>query len=392
MNTQMTHRQRQSGAVSLFVVIFAALLMAVVTISFIQLMTKDQEQATASDLSQSAYDSAQAGVEDAKRLLLATKACGGSSASPCDGYKTALAANKCSTIADSGLFGTGASGSETMIQKDDDDRALNQAYTCVKIATDTADYQGKLDVQQSTMVPLIGTGEFNEVDLSWFSRDDVSSSAANLTFPDLTATHLPPLASWGSSSPSMLRTQLIQTGAGFNIDQFDANGAGGESNAATRFLYPTSLPGLNAVTMTSVARRSGSNSEAPVPVSCTTSFTSGDTYACTAKLALPKPIDGNTANRGAYLRLSALYNATHFSIKLRNSETNTDIKFNNVQPEVDATGRANSLFRRVKARVELTGAMVYPEAAVDITGNLCKNFFITDDPEQYDAQTSVCTP
>jgi hypothetical protein len=92
----------------------------------------------------------------------------------------------------------------------------------------------------------------------------------------------------------------------------------------------------------------------------------------------------------AYLRLSTLYNASHFMVKLYNTDTGSSlVRFKGVQPQVDSTGRANDMFRRVQALVELKGVVTYPEAAVDIAGNLCKNFLITDTESHY---VNKCTP
>ncbi|HEY5695638.1 MAG TPA: hypothetical protein VIQ80_02275 [Candidatus Saccharimonadales bacterium] len=392
-------KDKQRGAVSLFVVIFAALLMTVVTVGYIQLMLRDQQQATSSDLSQSAYDSAQAGVEDAKRLLLLNQACNNGTAPStinCATIQSALtptagqSQTTCDTLAKSGIVGQ--TNNETIIQKNESDTnsaALNQAYTCVKVGVNTDDYKNSLAVNGSGMVPIRGVSTFDSIELSWFSINDVSSTTTSQTigFPSSGAgVGLPAMGTqWQFNYPSLMRVQLMQTGSSFKLTDFDDSQAGNRSDANTLFLYP-SATGVANFDFALDARRSPTGT--PYQVRCNTSFVNGE-YACTATIKLPTPIDGSIGNRNAFLRLTSLYNGAHYRVRLKNGPSY--VQLNQVQPIVDSTGRADNVFRRVQARVELTGDFTFPEASVDMQGNLCKNFVITDAESGYSG-TPTCTP
>jgi hypothetical protein len=373
--------------------------MTIVTVSFVQLMLRDQQQATSGDLSQSAYDSAQAGVEDAKRLLLLNQSCQNGTAPgtvDCAAVAASLtplagqSQTACDTLAKAGIVGQ--TNNETIIQKNESDTnsaSLNQAYTCVKIGVDTDDYKNSLSVNGSGIVPIRGVSSFDSIEVSWFSADDVSSSATDpsIGFPTTGANvNLPPVGdSWKANYPALMRVQLMQTGSSFKLSDFDDSQAGNKSDANTLFLYP-SATGLSNLDFALDARRSPTGT--PHQVRCNASFVAGE-YACQTTISLPSPIDGNVANRDAYLHLTSLYNGAHYRIRLKNGASY--VQFNQVQPIVDATGRADNVFRRVQARVELTGDFTYPEAAVDMQGNLCKNFVVTDAESGYNG-TPTCTP
>lgn len=397
---QIVHlRNRERGAVSIFVVVFCALLMTVLTISFIRLMVQEQQQAATNDLSQSAYDSAQAGVEDAKRALLLCQngdslACASLDSGACDSVPRALSS---AATADSD------GNKEVKIQTGVGDDKLNQAYTCVKVTRQTNDYSTPLGSGESKMIPLkvASTDTFDTVKLSWFEYEDFSSAGMggrNVQLPDAVSAKLVPVSTndWPKNRPSLMRLQLMQFDAstGFTLDSFNKNDElANKSNTNTMFLYPTKTVSSNSFDFIDDKRQ---NQDDPAAgrinnVKCGDDLTT-ERFACKEiTLHLPEPIGGDAAGRkaSAYLRLTALYNATHYSVSLYKGANL--VKFDSVLPIVDSTGRANDIFRRVESRLEVNPLdFPYPDAAVDITGSLCKHFTVTDQSSGYSKGT--CNP
>ena len=379
--------EKQRGAVSLIVVIFTALLVTIITIGFVSLMVRNQQQATQSDLSQSAYDSALAGVEDAKRVLLLDKKCKENSGSvdlgTCARIATALASGACNTIKAS--FGGGV-GDEMLIGQSEEDKQLRQSYTCAKILLNTPDYRRQgLESGKSHLIPLVGADTFDTIEIMWFTQEDAAAATGedeglgtvSLTWPPTGGTVLPQQDNWGSQTPPILRAQLMQTANTFNLSDFnDAGMVGDVSSNSTLFLYPS-----RDVTEANSFAQDMPALKILRQVKCDASAFRDGGYACSVSLALPKPKNGDASSRHAYLRLSAIYNMTRYRVVLKNA--GQPVSFFNVQPEVDVTGKANDIFRRVKARVQLEADYPYPESAVDLDGNLCKDFTVTDNGNDY---------
>ena len=183
----------------------------------------------------------------------------------------------------------------------------------------------------------------------------------------------------------------MQYGQNFTVDGFDTTKqtTPTQSNTNTLFFFPTTAS-ASVESFTGRDQRRANLSDtipqddptaSPLPASCSTSIPEGG-YACSMTLSLPDVIDGGSARKG-FLYLTSYYNNAHFRVTMSksvaNSVTLNPVKFDSVQPLVDSTGRANSLFRRVQSRVDLIDTnFPYPQGAVDVTGNFCKDFAVTD--------------
>lgn len=371
----MKRKMYSRGGTSLFIVIFTTLMLTIITTSFIQTTMRHQQQASNADLSQSAYDSAMVGVEDAKRALLALRECEivADGDAVCDGVKGAfLDSQNCEFLQGTGIGVSFASNNEVMVGKE----AQNQAYTCVKVKTDSESFDGSLLANTgSKLIPLRSDNAFSKVRISWFMNKDVAATGA-IGAPPASLTTLP--ATWPANAPSVMRTQLIQFAKGGPVNTAQLDTADG---ARTLFLRPSSGGGTTS-NFALDDRNSSINSL--ISTSCQTGTVAA--YSCSTVLTLPT----DSSNRMSYLNLSAIYNTTHFKVELLGDD-NSLVSFSNVQPEVDSTGRASDFFRRVRAKVSIGSSdPTVPDAALQVTGNICKDFAVTNNAGEY--QRGSCTP
>ncbi len=378
-------RSLERGATALIIVMFSVLLFITITIAFMKLMADEQSRTNDNELSQGAYDSALAGIEDGKRVLSACLVDPGGAA--CDAIDDP--AKKCTTVSDAG-FATPQSNGEVYLKTDSGTAGTDfeQAYTCVKISRSTPDYKQSIPIDGSVIVPLTAApGEsFDSISISWFTPDPTNPvGAPNLD--SLTSVSLPRFIDWGGASgakPPIIRAQLMQ----FNKNSFQGSNFDSANGASTVYLYPKSVVGTVLTDFGTDGRRTGTAT--PIPVRCSTNYTDFDGYACKVEVLLPDPPAGGSAlDRTAYVRLTSLYNATKVRVEM-NKDSGQIVNFYNVQPSIDSTGRAADVFRRIEGRVELIDPFPFPRATVDITNNFCKSFLVTTNPADYNSGT--CTP
>lgn len=370
----MKQKRHFRGAASLFMVVFTALLLSVLVLSFIKIMVKDQDRASRSDLSQSAYDSAMAGVEDAKRAVAKyVSSCVMSTSSDCDKMRQALDGASCDAI---NTIIHNTTPGESIIGTTEDEKNLDQAYTCVKIQYQTPDYLGVFgSLNDAVIIPINGTEDVQHIVVSWFTTDDfsgVENKNLNLINYQASQGQWTKDADWPSNRPPIIIAQYFRFSD--NLANYDRGG----SNFKTVFLVPSST-GLNQGQF-SKDGRIGYNP--PIsPVRCAPNLNAGG-YACEYTMELPEEAQASQPDR-TFIRLSKRYSSkATFKVRLKDKHGNF-VKFDGVQPAVDSNGRANDLFRRVEARIQpLTGgsgAIPTPLGAVRIEkGDFCKDFSVSD--------------
>lgn len=408
--------RNKKGAASFYIVAFSTLVMVIVAASFAAFAVSEIARTSNDDLSQSAYDSAMAGIEDAKLAYANYLTClqKGARAVKPDG----MAPLTCDEIVwlvqnpNDGLSGCDmvakivgripeyGSGEVVISELSSANNNMNQAYTCTKIDTVLSDYRATLNsvnTYKVIKVQLEDTSNINNiawVRFSWYAKSE--GKVLNYTNIVGSSVAFQPLTAVKVSTPPTVSFSLIQTARSFAMA--DLNGqtnASGETDRATVYLVPSdsksvagasnttytgaySSTGGNAVSASAFAATNNVEKNLPYVVYCPDSDSTEyaeDDFVCSVKIGLPKPIGYNGGSGGrntdTFMFVVALpYGQpdTEFGLELcteegsclaRASSASTGsgiVEVQNMQVAIDSTGRANDLFRRVELRMESTGS------------------------------------
>lgn len=413
----------KKGAASFYIVAFSTLILVIIASSFAAIIISEITRTLNDDLSQSAYDSALAGVEDAKVAFYNYQNCIKNNQTYSDGLTTSpeitcqdivywMNHPDCDMVSHIlGRVGKYELG-EVPIQETNVANNMMQAYTCVKMDTVLDDYRSTLSSSSRARLVRVKLSDvpadkINAVKLSWYSdvNSDVygdkynftnfSTDTSSVVFPDLVTTKV--------ATPPTLSLQLVQTAGTFNFDDFTVS-VGDTTNRGTVYLVPTddkemaagsgatyngAYNGTENVVAASYFVKSNDKTSKNLPnvVYCSNDVTGP--YACTATLMLPKPVGGARNDDTFMFVVSLPYGrpSTDFTLEflcdgycnekvvIADDGTEEIIETNQaelqeMQISVDSTGRANDLYRRVETRLESGDtSFPYPLYAIQLLGD-----------------------
>lgn len=384
----------KQGVASFYIVAISTLILLVVVMSFAAIIVSQIERTSNEDLSQSAYDSAIAGVEDAKlaynnyRNCIALYGKDGSGDPTCAGtvrtVKSLIEEQSCDVVAD--ILGRDNSGGQGVLVQESTNGGNNmqQYYTCTKLSTLLKDYQGELNSSQQTKVIKvkledgIPTGNITQVKINWYDGESSNNyqytnfKNGNVVFPSV-------ITEPQTATPPTISVAMVQTAESFSLSDFDTT-IGTQTDRGMVYLVPTrtvneaqsSVENNHIGTIDNVIKSEAmlkSNDKTsinlPYTVFCNPSVNSG--YMCSATIELPSPVGGARNNDTFMFVVSLPYgkpstsfsmeflcgggNCGHFDAEGNRIDGGTAY-LDGVQVEIDSTGRANDIYRRVWTRLD----------------------------------------
>ncbi len=392
--TEILKTTKRGGA-SIFMVVLTIIILSIITLSFTRLIISESIKTTNTDLSQSAYDSALAGVEDAKLALLKYHSCldqgyiAKSNGNECEkmiwNMQEGMRTNDCSVI-QKALGREVSEDNSVIVQETQTSREggnnanMLQAYTCVTIKEDLNDYRTTLNTDSRLRIIPIRSDQIdslNRIEIQWFSQANADAAGTRFCGSDLYSIGN---CNSGNRSPSVLSVRLIQTDKEFALSELSVSKDSNQTNTGTLFFVPRSGWSDNNISASAWGESANKGDNRPIDVDCRR----GDWW-CKVSIELPKTFRGTNDRNDAntYLLVSLPYGVPETDVSIMAYDVNGRHDFSGVQARIDSTGRANDLFRRVETRLELVDTyFAYPEFEITMTGGnglIDKTFWVTYD-------------
>ena len=394
----------KKGAASFYVVAFSTLILAIIATSFATAIIAEITRTSNDDLSQSAYDAALAGVEDAKLALLNYDEClanGRTYADNLTGGENVECQDivywvnhpeeaGCDMVARIlGRIGKGDEGEVLVEETVEGNSSMDEAYTCTTINTKVNDYRASLSSSNSFRVinvhlEGVDNKDIKKVRINWYSNQDEAINLVNTEkiFDGVEVMlAFKPLSVEDTVTPPMISVQMVQTAENFKLGDLNSSVSGNNTDRATLYLVPDidndfdDINNVNKITADKVADTNNTaKKNDPFSIKCNPN--SGREFMCSADIELPSPIGGVRSNETFTFVVSIPYGQpdTDFAMEFFCGEgdacgntieggasetTEVAAQLKNMQVEIDSTGRANDLFRRVVMRLDSINSSSY---------------------------------
>jgi hypothetical protein len=331
----------QQGFASIVIALIFILVMSLLTVAFAQLARREQQHALDKQLSNQAYYAAETGINDI------TKAIGLPSTDP-------------NHIDDAVLASVGYTDSNDcvnlqllpMLRSHINDNA-DVSYTCEMINLKPRNLQKGLNADGAWSVVFSSDNALNQLNIQWTSQNAAVNSNPRTT------EGFPPANQW--SSPAVLEFSLTPLNNDLQRGTLI-------SKNMTVYLYPRNATGSTLATsvnyQTVVSNKNSFNGD--IIGRCT----GGATNICSAQIT---NLVGN--GTGPYL----LHMVSHYDPNVTNVNiggvdiNNNAVSFIGAQAQIDSTGRARNVLKRIRVAVPLTNSKDIPSYALEVQ-NICKRF------------------
>ena len=334
-------RLDEKGFASIVIALILIVVLALLTIGFAQLSRREQKNALDKQLANQAYYAAESGVNDVTKTIPAISA-----ASP--------QPNKDTCLSDTQLTNFGLNKNI--------DSSRGVSYSCVLVNLQPPDilYDNVAPEADRYITFSTNPSPLSTLTVSWGSADNHTS------FPG-SVDGFKPLSQWGSR-PGVIEFSITPLGTG----AFDRNSL--TNGVFTVYMYPSSTAG--GVVYSTAKTAQGQI----IPGNCHGS----GTYTCSVTISgLP-----NTPGGYYLIHLVDHYDASNVDIGGKSG--GTPVTFIDGQVQIDVTGKAQEVLKRIQVRVPVHPEAPLPEDAVQ-AGDICKRF--TADPTTaagFDSLSPVC--